>query len=199
MRLARIDSNVVSDIFDGPTQSELESRYPDSLFMEADETVERGWRYESGTFVNPNSTPTSQAAIPTTGELEIRLIQERDRRVQSFADDWDEFTRDNLLPLWQEEIRRLNDDLVSPDIADYPVLAGGASAQYSKAEADVTVQDLRNFAEVVNDSIKSAATFSQALTIVLRTLIAELPALTEAQRLAYDEVARFEGALSSVA
>lgn len=196
MRLAKIDNETVTEFFDGPTREDLESRYPDSTFAQADPIVQRGWAYLEGLFIDPNAIPT-QSDVPSAQQLAVAITAERDSRVNAFADSWDDFTREDLLPLWKNEIALLDDDQVAPNPADYPALTGGAASQFGKEMADVTVADIEGFVQVVKGSIQSAAAFSQKSTMVTRDLIAELPNLSRAEREVYDVAARFDQGMTS--
>ncbi len=83
MRYAIIKDGLVLDlaIADSPPL-DLLIVYPDSEFIECDDFVERGWRYD-GQFINPNPNPTPPPP-PEPPTLE-QLRTQRAREVQEFV------------------------------------------------------------------------------------------------------------------
>lgn len=188
-RYAKVDNGKVSDLFDGQKLSDLQATYPNSVFQEADPSIQRDWTWDGSKFENPNAPIEQERPIPTNAEIELLIRAERDRLE-------DEHTADlgpkfNAILFGRVSTELDNRKGITPEI---PVLRGIAKANTKKnnpSDADINASN-----QTVIARLESLGEYSQKLTIAYRTLVAQIPTLTDDERRNYDAVARFAGVMA---
>lgn len=189
-RYAKVDNGTVSDIFDGPPLEDLQATYPDSIFQEADHSIQRGWTWDGTQFINPSPPPTIQPPpIPTDAEIELLIRAERDRLESLATATWGPEQKEILFTRISAEI-----DGRKNLMAEVPIMRGIAKAMLKKD--DPTNAEIEEAAKVVIAQVEGLAKYAQQLTMAYRALVAQIPTLTDEERRSYDAETRFEEAMN---
>jgi hypothetical protein len=189
MRYAVILGNKVIDT----TRQIVEIAYPaEAQFIECDETVQRGWLYESDTFIDPQYVPPAPLTPLTIRQLKQELDSIREREIEEYVSQWGTLSRKELWPLLEKELMRIADD-ESPTATRYPTLVGFIKATDSEAEINPELLTATGLHLI---EYRQAHSFTLRETEIRRnSLVEKYLALTEREQMGWDSASEWEGAL----
>lgn len=189
IRYAKVDNGKVSDLFDGQRLEDLQATYPDSTFQEADPSVHRGWSWDGSKFENPNAPIEQDPPIRTDEQIELLIRAERDRLESLATATWGPEQKEILFTRISAEI-----DGRKNLMAEVPIMRGIAKAMLKKDNP--TNAEIEEVAKIVIAQVEGLAEYAQKLTMAYRTLVEQIPTLTDDERRNYNASTRFTGAMA---
>jgi hypothetical protein len=143
--LIRIVDGAVADIYQGlseETVSQLQEAFPDSQFIETEETVTRGEAWPKTPISPPEQLPTPTR---TRESVVMELNSIVDTKKREYLQRWPNTSQSDLWPLFDAELVRIKTD-ANPSPELYPALLGALSV---KLGTTPSIEQLLGFADAI--------------------------------------------------
>lgn len=151
--IIRIVDGVVADIYQGLSDeivSQLQEAFPDSQFIETEESASRGDAWPKIPANPPEPLP---APIKTSESVVMELNMIVDNKKREYLQRWPNTSQSDLWPLFDSELTRIKTDS-NPSLELYPALLGALSV---KLGAVPSIEQLQTFADAIIGAKKAHA------------------------------------------